>query len=169
LKTNLHTPSICFPVTISTDGYIVTDCDLKINHIPITFMQVFREAMEKYTWCMKVGFQLRISDLPNTSLANEAKGWERNNHAVGGLLDDKRFLKAPIDTTFAFYRYLEPPRTWLAHDFNNSIRCVDFEAIHSSWYFSKDNPPPADELYYLEHITADFNHYSIRLKKMLSE
>lgn len=151
------------------NGYILTDCDLKINHIPTNFLDVFREGLEKYTWATKIGFQLRIYDLPDTDLAREARGWEAGNHAPHAYLDGTNFIRAAIDTTFAFYKYIEPPNTALAHDFDRSIRVANFDAIHLGWYYSAENPPPPDELYYLQHINYDgFTHYSKMTKKVFT-
>lgn len=150
-----------------TNGYILSDCDLKIDHIPINFMDTFHKVMDKYDWCTKVGFQLRINDLPDTELAKEAIRWEGANHGVGAVIDVQlSLIKAPIDTTFAFYRFIPAPHTSLAHNFATSIRCSRMDAIHLSWYYSIQNPPPPDEQYYLDHI-GGWNHYSSRLQNTL--
>lgn len=151
-------------------GYILSDCDLGVSHIPTNFVSVFREGFAKYEWATKIGFQLRIHDLPDNEIGNMARGWEAGNHAPHAYLDDSRFIRAAIDTTFAMYRWIDPPNTTLAHDFDRSVRVdAPYDAIHYSWYYSLQNPPPPDELYYLNHLDgANFNHYSIRLLRTLN-
>lgn len=152
-----------------TQGYLLSDCDIEIWTMPTNFVSVFQNILNQFSWATKVGSQLKISDLPNTSVAREAKGWEQLNHSASGLIGDNLW-KSPIDTTVALYKWMDAPNTALAHDFNGSIRVGgSFECRHLPWYFSKENPPPPDELYYLAHITSDFNHYSIRLRQMLEE
>lgn len=156
-----------FEVYDCTNGYFLSDCDLGINHIQKNFIEIFHKVMDKYDWCTKVGFQLRIDDLPDTELAKEAIRWEGANHGVSAIIDSElNLIRAPIDTTFAFYRYIPPPHTSLAHNFATSIRCNGMQAIHMSWYYHSGNKPPEDELYYLEHLQG-FNHYSSRLQNIL--
>jgi hypothetical protein len=157
-----------FDVYDCRDGYIVTDCDLDLSSIPKDFVKLFREAMIKYGWSTKVGFQLKIDDLPDNELTRNARMWEGMNRGEGNYLDDRRFIKAPIDTTFAMYRWIDLPLTRLAHNFDTSIRCAaPYECRHLTWYYDKNNLPD-DERYYLDHITADFNHYSLRLRRMVN-
>lgn len=163
-RPDLNKPDF-FEVYDCTNGYIVSDCDLKIDHIRTNFLETFKEGLNRYSWCTKIGFQLRISDLPDTEIAREAIGWETGNHAPHAYLDGTNFVRAATDTTFSFYRWIPPPNTALAHDFDKSIRCADMEAVHLDWYWTADNPPTKDVVYYLEHINHDgFTHYSKKIK-----
>mgnify|MGYP003343409835 FL=1 len=142
-----------------TNGFILSDSDLDLSQIPTDFLNLFREGLAKYSWATKIGFQLRIDDLPDTELAKEAIGWEQGNHSEQSYLDDRRFMKAPIDTTFAFYRWL-PENPNLAHDFDKSIRtAMPYSARHLTWYNLQDGSNVGeDEKYYYEHLNKGFNH-----------
>ena len=135
-------------------NFIVTDSDLQIDHISNDFLEFLQEGLKKYEWACKSGFGLEIKDLPNTKVANEAKGWERQNwyHRL-----DSNFFNAPIDTTFCLCR------TRL-HDFKAIRTDYPYVAKHMPWYWTKENIPD-DEKYYFNSIGKDFNHYGKIIKK----
>lgn len=139
------------------ESYIVTDSDLILEGIPLDFLDVMKKGLETYEWACKVGFSLEIADLPNTQIANEARGWEGMNWHDQTILT-LPYRKCPVDTTFALVRgYGEP------NDFDKCIRLDrPYCAKHAGWYFT--DSVPEDEAFYLSRITADFNHYSIRNK-----
>ena len=150
-----------------TNGFILSDPDLDCTDVKLDFMEVFREGMGRYDWCSKIGFGLRIDDLPNTEIAKNAIGWEQGCQAPHANLSDM-YYRAAIDTTAAFYKWL-PDNPNLAHDFDRSIRCYgNYQCRHLGWYYTEQNPPPPDELYYLQHINHDgFTHYSKMAKTQL--
>ena len=83
--------------------YVYTDADLEIDDsCPEDFMEFFLKVLKNHPFCQKVGFSLRIDDLPdcykNKSkvITAETQFWE--NQTKDGL------YKASIDTTFALYR-----------------------------------------------------------------
>ena len=148
------------------NGYILSDPDLDLGGIPLDFMNVFRDGMRTYDFATKIGFGLRIDDLPTTDIARNAVGWEQMNispqASIGGI-----YYKSPIDTTFAFYKWIQDNPS-LAHDFDRSVRCYgDYQCRHLGWYYSEQNLPPQDEMYYLNNIKYDgFTHYSKMAKKI---
>lgn len=82
---------------------IYTDSDIFIEKdCPIDFMSHFVSVLEKYPLCHKVGFGLRIDDIPNyftmkeQVIKHESQFWTKQ---IEPDLYDAR-----IDTTFALYR-----------------------------------------------------------------
>jgi hypothetical protein len=138
-------------------GYVVTDPDLDLSRIPKDFLSVLRDGLRRRPGFLKCGFSLEIDDLPDNEIGDEARGWETINWT--GLTDG--YYQAPIDTTFAFYSGRE------SHDFDKCLRAPrPYTARHMPWYYTANNLPE-DERYYLNSITAHYNHYSIRLRQML--
>lgn len=124
--------------------FIVTDPDvLPDNECPSDALDVFQRMLFDHPDIDKVGFSLRIDDLPDQYLhAENVRLWESqfwtNTYAPG-------FYFAPIDTTFAMYRPGE------GHQNAKSLRVAPpYTARHLPWY--QDSANPTVELtYYLEH------------------
>lgn len=133
---------------------IITDCDLDISEIPNDALHVLRELQQynrKHTQkYLKIGFSLRIDDIPNHSkLEKNAYQHEKqfyvpvtkyNNYSV--------YEDVLIDTTFHIFdqRYLNK---WF---YGPAIRLAEpYMARHIPWYW---NSKPLDEesTYYLEHL-----------------
>ena len=85
------------------DYYVYTDSDMEIDDsCPNDFMEHFVNILNRYKTAQKVGFGIRIDDLPD-SYVNKDKviQWESqywNNEVECNL------FRANIDTTFALYR-----------------------------------------------------------------
>ncbi len=130
-------------------GFIVTDPDLDISHIPKDWLQVLQEGLDRHQFACKSGFSLRIDDLPDTLVGNQAR-----THEAGywnNKLDDK-YYSAYIDTTFCL------TRTRL-HDFPAVRAAPPYCARHVMWYYtSKDDIPP-DELYYIQSTKSRGSTY----------
>ena len=83
--------------------YVYTDPDVQIDETcPADFMEYFVRILNTYPSCQKVGFGIRIDDLPD-SYHNKSKviEWETQfwrDEVKPGL------YRASIDTTFALYR-----------------------------------------------------------------
>jgi hypothetical protein len=145
-----------------TKGYILSDPDLDLSGVPKNFLGVLQAGLVQNDSVRKVGLSLEINDLPDTEVGREARGWEQMNWVEVA----PGYCKAPVDTTFALYRWITP--NWrLAHDFDRSWRTQrPYTARHLPWYYSLETIPE-DEVYYLKHVSAHYNHYSVRLRKML--
>lgn len=146
--------------------YILSDCDLDLSGIPKNMLSVLQEGLKLYPDAVKCGLSLRIDDLPNTELAKEALGWERNNHVRNYKKGDKDgglYISAPVDTTFALYTGVGEQ-----NDFERCLR-VDkpYQARHLTWYYGPHNPPPEDEMWYLKNVSRSHNHYSSRLMNIM--
>ena len=129
--------------------FVYTDPDVvPIDECPDNFMEKFLSLLDKYPLVQKVGFSLKIDDLPDEYekkedvIAWEQEFWEQK-------IDDISYL-APIDTTFALHR---PFARISKSGSNKMIRTAyPYTARHLPWYFSVDNPSEEDQ-YYKDHAT----------------
>lgn len=129
------------------DFYVYTDPDVvPAEECPDDFLLFFMESLKKYKYAQKVGFSLKIDDLPDSySKKEEVIGWEKQYYET--KVEDKLYL-AQVDTTFALYR------PW-AHNGANSchqtFRTVHpYLARHMPWYVDSSNLSE-EEQYYMEH------------------
>lgn len=130
--------------------FVYTDSDIEpIEECPDDFLLFFLLTLKKYKLARKVGFSLKIDDLPDSYLLKqEVISWEKRffhyfNHR-------ELLYRAPIDTTFALYR----PRGKRKHA-NNHIEmyrtAYPYMARHLPWY--TDSLKPDDETqYFLKRI-----------------
>jgi hypothetical protein len=128
--------------------YVYTDPDVvPIDECPEDFMQTFYQIMKKHPSIMKVGFSLKIDDLPDCYekkqkvIDHEAQFWKSE-------IDDNCYL-AQVDTTFALHRPYSKISTFRA----KMIRVgYPYELHHLPWYLDSKNLPE-EELYYIEHAS----------------
>ena len=123
-----------FALLFKNQHYILTDPDVvPIEECPLNVIEYFYELLDKYPEITKVGFGLKIDDLPDHySRKKEVIEWEKQfwkEEIEPGI------YKADIDTTFALYR----PNTWyqqkgktLRTGYPNLLR-------HLSWYIDEKN------------------------------
>ena len=136
LSTNLGSYALwrsgMFNSEINLSYYIYTDPDIvPIPECPSDVVKYLIEILEKYSRVCKVGIGLRIDNLPDTKVGNEAREFEEKywNSPLGNNL-----YKAPIDTTFCVYR----PNGRIGHQVG--IRTgYPYVAEHSTWYEDLDN------------------------------
>ena len=85
------------------DFYIYTDPDIiPVAECPLDAVNFFKQLLSKYLHADKVGFGLKINDLPNHyAMKQEVINWEKQfwEKAI-----DKDLYDAIVDTTFALYR-----------------------------------------------------------------
>ena len=127
---------------------------------PIDFMSHFVSVLEKYPLCHKVGFGLRIDDIPNyftmkeQVIKHESQFWTKQ---IEPDLYDAR-----IDTTFALYRpFCKGP--------SNSYKFVirtggKYVCKHQPWYVNI-NTSSVEDLYYIRSIQQS-THWSAKVKNM---
>ena len=101
---------------------------------------MFKRTLEQHPDIDKVGFSLKIDDLPNHYRHKKnVLLWE------GQFWHDKisnKLYRAPIDTTFAMYR---PGQ---GHENGKSLRTAPpYEARHLPWYQDSRNPSEEDRHY----------------------
>ncbi len=135
---------------IRNDFFVYSDSDVvPVEECPDDFLLVFLSILKKHKLAQKVGFSLKIDDLPESNLMKQSiiafEGHFFTDHRREGFL-----CRAPIATTFALYR----PYGQRKHA-NNHIEMyrTDFPymARHLPWYQDTLNPDP-EERYYLENL-----------------
>lgn len=138
--------------------FIVTDDDVvPCAECPMDALDLFCEILNRHHEIDKVGFSLRIDDLPthymhrSDVIAWESQFWTRI-HPSG-------FYLAEIDTTFAMYRPGE------GHQNNRALRSrPPYVARHTPWYQDSDHPTN-EQIYYTEHADSLIINWD---KKVLS-
>jgi glycosyltransferase involved in cell wall biosynthesis len=140
--------------------YVYTDSDMEISaECPDDFMLHFLDILKRYPLSQKVGFGLRIDDLPDhfankeSVIKHESQFWTKEiEHGV---------YRADIDTTFALYR---PYCKGVASKYQEVYRTgVPYLIRHLPWYVNTNNMSD-EELYYVNNITQS-THWSIKSKK----
>lgn len=154
-----------FENIIKNERYIVTDCDvLPVKECPTNISEYFSGILEKYPAYTKVGFSLKIDDLPDCNFSKQAVlEWEGQfwkKKIENGLYD------ASIDTTFALYCpgiFPENKKWW------KSIR-TDFPYVarHLPWYEDSSNPSE-DEIYYQNHLNNRDSFWSVNDLELLKK
>lgn len=126
--------------------YVVTDADIvPIEQCPDDFMLYFKKILDISSTITKVGFSLKIDDLPEGNpnkrkiIKWEEKYWE-NAVPNGNYLAD-------IDTTFALYR---PNYQYGEKGFLRAIRTKKpYQVRHGGWYIDAENLSE-EQVYYFE-------------------
>jgi glycosyltransferase involved in cell wall biosynthesis len=129
------------------DFFVYTDSDIvPIDECPDDFLLFFLKTLKKYKLAQKVGFSLKIDDLPDCyAMKEDVIFWEK--HFFERRRDEFLFW-APIDTTFALYR----PRGKRKHaNYNIEMYRTAFPymARHIPWYIDSENPDE-ENLYYMQ-------------------
>jgi hypothetical protein len=145
-------------------AYIITDCDIvPIEQCPPDFVLKFEEVLKKYK-VHKVGFGLKIDDLPDTFRAKqkvinwESQFWQNQIYDQEMGVD---LYPAAIDTTFAFCMPNGSPG-WT----NKSIRMGHpYLARHLSWYIDSDNLSKED-LNYIATADKRETHFPERYREI---
>lgn len=124
--------------------YVVTDADIvPVEACPHDFLLHFRKLLDKAYSRTKVGFSLRIDDIPDTN-PNKMKvqQWE-SRYWLSKVGPD--VFKAEIDTTFALYR---PQYQYQLKDFTKAWRTAyPMQAVHGGWYLDIDNLTEEQQYY----------------------
>lgn len=135
----------------SGEGWFVyTDCDV-VPDCPAGWLEPFFEALKCHTAYPKLGFSLRIDDLPDHyALKQSVVQWE--SQFWQSKLNSAWYI-APIDTTLALYRPGAP--SWCV-----GLRSAPpYVAKHLPWYYDSSNPTE-EWIYYLKHMHPGVGHWS---------
>lgn len=127
--------------------FIITDADIVPNkNLPKDFMfQMLYHLMKYWKEITKVGFALRLDDIPNKNILKEKiLNWE--NKFWKKQINENIYIAA-IDTTFAIYKPNYPKRYnhlhfLLAHRF-----AKEFIAKHGGWYIDQNNLSEEQKFY----------------------
>ncbi|WP_209309894.1 glycosyltransferase family 2 protein [Salinimicrobium oceani] len=129
--------------------YCYTDSDLSLNEdCPDDFMEVFYRLLKKYPEVFKVGFSLKINDLPDEyDRKQEVVDWESRFYTQE---KEENVFIAPIDTTFALYR---PFARRGKRDGSDEILRVGppYQCQHLPWYVNSA-APSEEELFYINSV-----------------
>jgi glycosyltransferase involved in cell wall biosynthesis len=132
--------------------YVVTDPDVvPIEECPANFLEHFMDLMNRFPRYKKVGFALKIDDLPDHFPNKQAViDWERQfwkTKVTEGA------YRSQIDTTFALFH----PSLQTAWDW--AIRTDHpYMARHTTWYLDPNNLPD-DEVFY-KGVQKTITHWS---------
>lgn len=141
--------------------YVYTDSDLEITEdCPDDFMQYFLDILDRYPKCFKVGFGLKIDDLPECFAHKEQVSDHEQQFWQKEL--EPHIYNATIDTTFALYR---PFTGTSANSKKMNIRTgKPYMVRHLPWYIDSDNLSDEDT-YYVNSITRS-THWSEKNAKI---
>lgn len=143
------------------DYYVYTDADMEIDEMcPKDFMNHFVDILEKYPTAQKVGFGIRIDDLPD-SYTNKNKVIEWEGQFWSNEIEPGIYLAA-VDTTFALYR----PFCGGTADWNQKVFRTGSPYLirHLPWYNLDESI--SEEKYYLSSINTS-THWSAVNKENL--
>lgn len=135
---------------IRNNYYVYSDPDLApIAECPQDFLDHFMEILTRYPKYDKVGFGLKIDDLPDCYsqkekvVALEKQFWTKEI--------ETGVFEAPIDTTFALYR----PFHW-GGDYLHALRTgYPYLLRHLPWYINSSNLSEEEE-FYIRHVQGTF-------------
>jgi hypothetical protein len=130
--------------------FIVTDNDV-ISAVPIDVFR-WKALLQAYPERVKVGSSLIIDDIPDTCV-NEplVRTWE---HPFWRTEVESHVYDAPIDTTLAMYRKLEP------FQLAPAMRDGRTPARHLTWYETQERITK-DIHWYRDHLLDGSSHWNI--------
>jgi hypothetical protein len=127
--------------------FVYTDSDVvPVTECPEDFLQTFKSVLDNNYNLDKVGFGIRIDDLPDSFslkekvIAYEKKYWDK---PVKPNMYD-----APIDTTFALYKPLSGLKSGEVYTLSALRMGPPFLIHHLPWYVDSNNMSE-EETYYL--------------------
>jgi len=133
--------------------FIVSDPDVvPTTACPPDALALFERTLQQHPELDKVGFSLKIDDLPD-HYANKAAviTWETP------FWSDRfspLFYRAPIDTTFAMYR------AGFGHNNERALRSAPpYEARHLPWY-QDSSAPTEEDRYYADHVDRTITNWN---------
>ncbi len=153
-----------FEDVIKNEYYVVTDSDiLPVEDCPDDFIELFYEILNKNPHFTKVGFSLKIDDIPDTNKQKKfIVRWESEFYKLKYKYKfknkDFNVYDADIDTTFALYK----PNI-NTKKFGVAIRTgYPYQSIHQPWY-RDSSIVTEEELYYQKHAKQNISNYSVNI------
>ncbi len=150
-KNNGHTSPWDFGYVPKDEKYVVTDPDVVPDeNCPKDFLEVMSNILDAAPDIQKVGFGLRIDDLPDhyigkqSVIKHETGFWGCRRDVLG-----YEGHEVPIDTTFAMYkegayvrRFCSPTEIFPALRLG-----TPYVAQHLAWYSDSKNPSKEEQYY----------------------
>lgn len=133
---------------IRKNYFVYTDPDVvPIEECPDDFLKFFMDTLKKYPTVQKVGFSLKIDDLPdNFESKKQVIAWEKKY--FDKQIDNKLYL-AQIDTTFALHR------PFASLSLKGRLKMIrtgyPYTARHMPWYNDSANLSE-EEVFYINHV-----------------
>lgn len=124
--------------------YVITDSDIEPNdNCPQDFLLHFKKILDKNKNVIKVGFSLKISDIPDSNKhKSKILNWEKQ---FWDKKDRNDNYISQIDTTFALYR---PMNQFSLNFFYKAIRTKSpYIAKHGGWYIDHENLTEEQDFY----------------------
>jgi len=143
------------------DYFVYTDSDMvPVEECPDDFLDFFLQTLKRHKLAQKVGFSLKIDDLPDSYAMKDTvieveKQYYRYQH-------EELLYWAPIATTFALYR----PRAKRIHGnyYIEMYRTASpYIARHLPWYMDSKNPDEENSYYINQKLVATW--YSKKYKE----
>ena len=134
--------------------FIAADTDCTYDGIPEDWLDKMIHVLKNSDY-VKAGFSLRVDDLPNTGVGNEARNWD------GGFWTqyNEKFdgWHADTDTTFALYK----PRTGMC--LGPALRLnKPYTMRHEPWYLDANNV--SEEWRYYHNNISGASYWGNRLR-----
>lgn len=141
--------------------YVLTDPDvIPVEECPPDYVQYFYEVLQAYPKKTKVGFALKLDDIPEDYRYKydiwrfESFYWEKRIQGSKSVLYD-----APLDTTFALYRPGALSGRQDGDSFFSAIRTgAPYIARHLGWYVTEKEIGSSDTSYYADPKAANTSH-----------
>lgn len=147
------------------DYFVYTDSDIvPVEECPDDFLLVFLKILKSRRFAQKVGFSLKIDDLPDCySMKEDVISYEQYfyKYRINDLL-----YWAPIDTTFALYR----PRAKRRHaNYNIEMyrTAYPYTARHLPWYIDSTNPDEESRYFVKQKLVG--TAWSRKLQNILTD
>jgi hypothetical protein len=133
---------------IKWNYFVYTDSDvLPIDECPKNFIEHFKSILDKEWRLDKVGFGIKIDDLPDSfSLKNEVVEYESNYWKKEVM---PNVYEAPIDTTFALYKPLTNLKSGHSHTLKSFRIGSPYLIRHLPWYVDSECLSD-EEKYYMQ-------------------
>ena len=145
-----------FRETIDNEFFVLTDPDiLPVAECPSDYLLKFLEILLRYPMKNKVGFSLKIDDLPDHyKLKENVIQWEKGFFKNGVERRGMTIYDANLDTTFALYR---PRREWRTNHFYEAYRVgAPYTARHLPWYRNLAQLSD-EEIFYIQNDLGSSN------------
>ena len=139
------------------DYFVYTDSDVvPIDECPLNFISKFKEKLSKYTELDKIGFGIKIDDLPSYfTLKDSVVKYEQaywSKEVEPGLYDAK------LDTTFALYKPLSNMKFDEVYTLKSFRFGHPYLIKHLPWYIDASNLTDEDANYInTSNISSSFS------------
>lgn len=150
--------SLKFQKIVDSSYFVLTDPDvLPVEECPLDFLYVFLDLLLSHPFKNKVGFSLKLDDLPDHyELKENVLKWEGRFYEKPKEHGALKAYDAPVDTTFALYR---PRKEWRTSDFFAALRTgYPYEARHLPWY--RDLSKLTDEEIYYRSLDQGSSNWN---------